>query len=121
MAPKYDQKIIIKEFYNKYIHLGKSYVANHFIAEGFAKTTVYRIIALVENEKSLERKIGSGRPAKFSTKPMIKRLQNYFNHHSGRSKRKFTRKVEWHQSTVSKILKNSTLIRVFRKPRRTPF
>ena len=57
MAPKYDQKIIIKEFYNKYIHLGKSYVANHFIAEGFAKTTVYRIIAIVKMKKVSKEKL----------------------------------------------------------------
>jgi len=41
----------------------KLFVANHFIAEGVPKTTIYRIINKIESKGELKRKTGSGRIA----------------------------------------------------------
>ncbi len=39
---------------------GKSYTVQHFVAEKVAKSTIYDVMARVDNGINLERKIGSG-------------------------------------------------------------
>ena len=46
----------VVNFYNKNIHLGKNFVAKHFLDEKVPKSTVYRLISCAEQGDNGERK-----------------------------------------------------------------
>jgi biotin operon repressor len=54
-------KARVYKFYYKNIENGKMFVANHFLAEGCSRSTIYRHIRSRESGKQIERKKGSGR------------------------------------------------------------
>ena len=80
------------KFYKNNPKKTKFEIANHFIALGYAKSSVYRWIKCIENNKSLERKKGSERVVKIATKENIRSIKNLFNHKSGSSQRKAARR-----------------------------
>ena len=98
--------------------LPKTEIIKHFQAIGYTKRSLYRWLEYIEEEKSLCRKKGSGRPAKIATKVMIAKLKAYFNHKSGRSQRKMARKFNCHYTYIGKILKSKTNIKNYKKHKR---
>jgi hypothetical protein len=44
----------------------KQFITDHFIREGFSKTTIYRILKRKESGIGYIGRLGSGRPAKYS-------------------------------------------------------
>jgi len=96
----------------------KEEIAKLFMELGYKNATVYRWIALVEKNKSLKRKKGSGRPLKIATRKNLIRLRNHFDHKSGRSQKIFVQRLGCTQAYVSMMLKNSTHIKGRKKFKR---
>jgi len=112
-------KTTLYKFYEKNKQKGRKYIRDKFLELGAPERSLDRWLTTLEENKSLERKVGSGRRPKFATKANIANLKNYFNHRSGRSQRKYARKLNCHQTTVGRILKKSTNI-VCRKRQKKP-
>ena len=113
-----DIKKKLYEFVQENQHLPKNEVVKHFTDIGYNRRSVYRWLDRIEKEKTVERKKGSGRPAKIATKLMVAKLKSYFNHKSGRSQRKMARRFNCHFTYIGKILKKYTGIRKFKKFKR---
>jgi hypothetical protein len=79
------------------------FVANHFIAEGVPKTTIYRIINKIESKGELKRKKGSGRIAVKMPKSKIKKLKEYIKK-KGVNNCKTAKKYNISRQYVQKIL-----------------
>ena len=97
------QRVIISD---DNIEKGKTYVANHFLAEGCARSTIYRHIRSRESGKQGERKKGSGRIAIIDTPKKRARIAKIFNHQVKGSLRKAGRKFNCSHETIRTILKN---------------
>ena len=117
----------IKSDLDKYIkmnpNLSKNAVANHFIALGYAKRSIYRWIRQIEETGTIETKKYTGRPVSIATKGNMKKITKYFNHRSSRSQNFMARKLGCTQQYVSYLLKRYTRIRCRKKlkrPYRTP-
>lgn len=106
------------KFFNNNPEKSKKEIAEHFISMGYAKSSVYRWIDLVENGDTLERKVGSGRPVKIATNGNIKDIIKKFNHRSGCSQRSVARKKNCNQSTISRILKKYSNIKCYKKAKK---
>ena len=61
--------------------------ADHFMAEGVPKFTVYQIIKQYLARETFERRRGSGRPAKIMTSMNKQRLKRIINYKTGVSQR----------------------------------
>lgn len=111
----------MENFYKLNISKGKPVVANFFMSIGYSKATAYRKIKRI-GQGSLKRKPGSGRKPTVATVTNIKKLTEMFNNKSGCSLKKAGKKFNCDKSCISKILKNKTNIRCFKKikkPKRT--
>jgi transposase len=118
MGKNSEVKTILYKFYENNQDLPKKDIAEHFIALGYPKSSVYRWISCLEKKKSLERKKGSGRPAKIASKSNIIKIKYHFNHRSGCSQRKIARRLGCSQSYINYMLKKHTKIRCFKKKKR---
>ena len=96
-------------------NLTKEQVSKHFIALGYAKSTVYRWVYQMEHGNLLNRTKSTGRPVKIATKRNIIKLVKHFDHKGGRSQRKFAKSIGCTQGYVSKMLKRNTNIRCFKR------
>jgi len=95
----------VYKFYDDNIEKGKAYVANHFLAEGCSRSTIYRHIRSRESGKPVERKEGSGRIAIIDTPKKRARISKMFNHKVKWSLRKAGRKFNCSQETIRNILR----------------
>ena len=103
---KYDSlKTTLYDFYKKNKSKGRGFIKDQFLKLGAPKRSLNRWLISLENNKSLERKIGSGRPAKIASKANIAKVKKHFNNRSGRSQRKFAKKLNCHHTTIGRILK----------------
>jgi len=68
---------------------------------------------LLQN-KTLDRKKGSGRITKKATPTVKKAIKSMFNHKSGRSQNRSANSFNMHQTHVSKILKKYSNIRAYK-------
>jgi hypothetical protein len=118
MAKYCDIKNVLQEYYKNNIQRGRKYIFDHFIAMGVPERSLNRWLTQLEATSTLERKKGSGRPVRIATKATVKRLENNFNHKSGRSQRKMSRKLSCSQAYVSIILKKYTSVRCYKKTKR---
>ena len=94
------------QLFDDNIEKGKTYVANHFLAEGCARSTIYRHIRSRESGKQVQRKKGSGRIAIIDTPKKRARIAKIFNHQVKGSLRKAGRKFNCSHETIRTILKN---------------
>jgi hypothetical protein len=67
MTKQSDLKSRVYKFYRMHVAQGKSFIWAHFKAEGAAKTTIYRLMKSCEENRSEERKKGSGRRPTINT------------------------------------------------------
>jgi len=98
-------------------------IVKHFLDEAIPRSTIYRIAKRKMNKLSIERKSGSGRPAKKMTKKEINILKKTIDHKDGVSQRGLARRFKISQSYVCRIINGKTSIRYRKKkktPRRTP-
>lgn len=94
-------------------------IVEHFKLEGYTRSTLYDILKRKEKNIGVNRRVGSGRPAKKMTKCKVKRLAEHVNNSHGTSQRKLARKYNVHHSYIFKILKTKTDIR-YRKKIKVP-
>jgi len=87
----------------------KSFTAKHFLAEGMAKSTIYRIIKRYEQQGSVARVIGSGRPAKKLTREKMTQLKRLVNHKTGVSQRSLALRFYCTQGYISRMIKRLKL------------
>ena len=97
-------KARLYKFYDENIDKGKSFVADHFLAEGCSRSTIYRHIRSRESGKQLERKKGSGRIPIISTPRNSARIAKMFNHKMKGSLRKAAKKFKCSHETIRGIL-----------------
>jgi hypothetical protein len=117
-------KARLYKFYDENIDKGKSFVANHFLAEGCSRSTIYRHIRSRESGKQLERKKGSGRIPIISTPKNRARIAKMFNHKMKGSLRKAAKKFKCSHETIRGILqkmkKPILCYKRKKRPNRTP-
>lgn len=53
----------------------KTDIVRHFVDAGYARSGIYNILALLDNNQSIERKPGSGRPTTLSDKKLQRMLK----------------------------------------------
>ncbi len=83
---KYDHlKETLYSFYKNNSHLGRKAIYDRFIELGAPKRTLNRWLVKLLQNKTLDRKKGSGRIAKKATPTVNKAIKRMFNHKSGRS------------------------------------
>lgn len=96
---------------NLHWNKGKKSIVNHFLDEGVAKATIYRMIKKWENGLPPIRAKGSGRKAKIMTKGNIKNLITAINDHASISTRRLAKRFNCDHSYVVKTIKKKTDIR----------
>jgi len=83
----------------------KSFTAKHFLAEGMAKTTIYRILKRYEQQGSVARATGSGRPVVKMTRTKMAQLKRLVNHKTGVSQRSLAIRFDCTQGYISRTVK----------------
>ena len=68
------RKELIVNFYEVHRHEGVAYTVKHFLKQGVARSTSYKILKSFQERNTTERKAGSGRKAKKLTPQKTKRL-----------------------------------------------
>ena len=109
------RKKLIGSFYEKNWQHGKRYTVKHFEKMGVSKTTTYRILKECDEGCPMQRKSGSGRPAKKMKKVRVRALLRYLEGKVGVSQRQAAKKFGVSQSYVAKIIKEKSSIRYFRR------
>jgi transposase len=111
-------KKIFAQIYNDNIEDGIENVAIMLQKLKIPKTTAYRWIKNWKQNENLERKKGSGRPVEFSTPSNILKIKAKFYNRHGRSLRKEARKLGCSYMTISRILKQHTEVRCYKKQKK---
>ena len=93
----------VVRFYETHGHRGKKFTVDHFRDENVPVSTVYRIMVSL----SMERKAGSGRPAK---KKKMEALKKLFDNKDGTSLRDAGRKYHCSHTLIHRILKMENII-----------
>ena len=83
----------------------RSFTAKHFIAQGIAKTTIYRIMKRYEQEGSVVRATGSGRRATKMTREKMAQLRRSVDHKTGISQRSLAVRFGCTQGYISRTIK----------------
>jgi hypothetical protein len=104
MKSNQNLKARLYKFYDENIDKGESFVANHFLAKGCSRSTIYRHIRSRESGKQVERKKGSGRIPIISTPKNRARIARMFNHKMKGSLRKAAKKSNCSHETIRGIL-----------------
>ena len=79
----------------------RSFTAKHFIAQGMAKTTIYRIMKRYEQEGSVARATGSGIRATKMTREKMAQLRRSVDHKTGISQRSRGYQDQYLQAAVA--------------------
>lgn len=93
----------------------KNEIFQHFITMGFKKTTIYRILRVIEAGKSVNRKPGSSRNTTFSDSRVCARLKAETQGRSAKSYRALARKYGTNHSTIKKYLEKMNIRRRAKK------
>jgi hypothetical protein len=115
MAKYDDLKSVLYRYYQKKPRKSRKFIYDMFIELGAPKRSLNRWLELLEKNKSIMRKEGSGRRAKIAVKSNITCIKRKFNHKSGCSQRKVAKKLKTSQQWVSSILKKYTNIKCLKK------
>ena len=100
---------MIGNFYKLHHSKGKFHTYTNFKASGFSKSQIYTIMANFDQNGSVGRKSGSGRPQKLDKK-MKSQLKKMVNDKVGVSQRKLATKFNVNKSTIGRNLKKTELI-----------
>ena len=88
-------------YYLKNHALGRKHIFEKFKDSGTPKRTLNHWINLLEQNKPLARKNGSGRPTVFATPNNVAKIKKIFNLRKGRSQKKVASKLNISQQYVS--------------------
>ena len=93
--------------------------ADHLMAKGVPKSTVYKIIKHYLAQGTFERRRGSGRPAQIMASLNKQRLKRIINHKSGFSQQALASKFSCDQSYICRLIKklNNTYRRRMKDPK----
>jgi CTP-dependent riboflavin kinase len=111
-------KMTLYKYYLENHVLGRKHIFDKFKDMGAPKRTLNHWLQLLEQGKELTRKKGSGPSIKIATPGTIRKLKNAFNHRKGCSQKKVAKKLGTSQQYVSKLLKNRTSIRCFKRTKK---
>ena len=100
MKTSEELKSRVYKFYDDNIEKGKAYVANHFLAEGCSRSTIFRHIRSRESGKPVVRIKGSGRIAIIDTLKKRARVSKIINHQVKGSLRNAGRRFNCSQETI---------------------
>ena len=95
--------------------LSKADICRHFLLEGIPKRTTYRVLRRISDGKTLDRKLGGGRPAKIMTKRHQKELEKDFSDKDKISQTTAASKYKCSQPYICKILKKKLKIKCYKK------
>lgn len=109
----------VYKFYEKHHNRGKTFTAKHFMAEGVSRATIYRILQCAEKGIPPNRRPGSGRIAKITTKRMLTSLSKDFNNKCGISQRRAAKKYGCSVFTINWALRTKCNIS-YRKKKKIP-
>lgn len=87
----------------------KTDIVRHFVDAGYARSGIYNILALLDNNQSIERKPGSGRPTTLSDKKLQRMLKRKTEGKVATSLRALGREVGATGQTVKKYLANMNI------------
>ena len=65
----------VRAFKERHLAASKTDIVRHFVDAGYARSGIYTILALLDNNQSIERKLGSGRPTTLSDKKLQRMLK----------------------------------------------
>ena len=100
----------IFDFKNLHHSEPNSFIVNHFLAEGVARSTIYKILRRKKNNISTKRLKGSGRKAVKMPKKKVEQLKKMSDAKDGISQRKAARKFNVCQPYINEILQTMTNI-----------
>lgn len=95
---------LIGIFWEKNPNKTKSEIFHHFSEMGFKKTFIYNAIKLLENQKSMDRKPGSGKKCQLSDSKIKAKLKAETVGRSAKSYRELGRKYKVTGNTIKKYL-----------------
>jgi hypothetical protein len=110
-----DLKSILYKYYQKNHGLGRKHIFDKFISMGAPKRTLNHWLSMLEQNKVLTRKKGSGPPTTIATANNIRKMKNFFNHRKGCSQKRVASKLKTTQQYVSKMLLQRTNIRCLKR------
>ena len=87
----------------------KTDIVRHFMNAGYARPGIYNILALLDNNQSIERKPGSGRPTTLSGKKLQRKLKRMTEGKVATSLRALGREVGAKGQTLKKYLANMNI------------
>ena len=96
----------VYHFYEENHEKGKEFTANHFLAKGVGRSTIYGIISRYDKGIGFTRRVRKCVAPKMPPK-RVKRLKAYFNYKDGVSQRKAAKKFGISQPYVNKLLKSA--------------
>ena len=99
------RKELIVNFYKVHRDEGVAYTVKHFLKQGVARSTTYKILKSFQERNTTERKTGSGRRAEKLPAQKKKRLVKAAMNKNGVSQAKLAQKFGVHKSYVQKVLK----------------
>ena len=105
-------------FYKINPQLRKKSIFDKFDGMGVPKITLYSWLALLEQRDDLKHKPGQGRRKVLATTVTVKKIIYHFNHRAGRSRKKCAKKFNMHQSYVSHLLHDRTMVRNLKRTNR---
>lgn len=113
----------VYQFYEKNHELGKRFIVDHFMREGHAQSTLYRIIKRCDQGKKAAREKGSGLKPVFNTSANRQKLKRKMNNKKGVSLSKSASAIGCSKTTVHRILKSLPkpikCYKRLKKPKRT--
>jgi hypothetical protein len=98
-------RIRVVQYYNAHRDEGKSTTVAHFASEGVSKRTLYHILQKYSGCESVQRRIGSGRPAKIMTKSRVAWLKKRMTRPNQPSTRSVARLLKCSHSHVVRTIK----------------
>lgn len=110
-----ERRKLICNFLQKNPEKTKKEIVCHFKEMEFSRTFIYNTIRLVENNKSLERKTGSGRKCVFRDSKVRSKLKSEILAKNAKSFRKLGIKYNAHHQTVKKYLQSMGIERKKKK------
>lgn len=107
MAKRVKQlRLEVCEFKERHPAASKTDIVGHFVDAGYSRFGIYNIMALLDNNQSIERKPGFGRPTTLSDKKLQRKLKRMTEGKVATSLRTLGREVGATGQTVKKYLAN---------------
>ena len=115
MSKHANLKNVLQNFYEKNKNLGRKKIRDRFLKLGAPERSLNNWLSLLEQGKTLQRKVGIGRPTIIASKTSIRRIKKAFDHRHDMSQRKMASKLNCSHWYVGRILKKYTNIKCLKK------